>query len=313
MLGKTAGGLFWMLRYMERTENTARMIDAGLRISLTKSSAAESEWKSILTATGLLTAYTEGHDSIQGKQVIDFLLRDKTNSGSVISAVETARMNARLVRTALTREVFEAVNECWITLNEILAQPVRDQALPEVLQTIRQRAAFVRGALQGTMIRNDIYDFARIGTFFERADNVARIMDVKYYILLPSIMHVGTAQDNVQWEAILRATSSVRAYQTLNEGEYDPRQIVQHLVLDKRLPRSLAFCYKKIADNLGYLETDYGVRHPCHDMVDEINSRFATTTLDDIFDTGLHEFLTTFVGDNQTLGAQIERDYRFME
>ncbi len=313
MLGKTAGGLFWMLRYMERTENTARMIDAGLRISLTRSSAAESEWKSILTATGLLADYSARYDEVIGAQVIDFLLRDKTNGGSVISAVETARMNAKLVRTALTREVFEAVNECWITLNELLANPVREQALPEVLQTIRQRAAFVRGALQGSMIRNDIYDFARIGTFFERADNVARIMDVKYYILLPTIMHVGSAQDNVQWEAILRATSSVRAYQTLNDGEYNPRQIVEHLVLDKRLPRSLAFCYKKIADNLAYLESDYGVRHPCHDMVEEINNRFATTSLDEIFDTGLHEFLTAFVNDSQALGAQIERDYRFTE
>jgi uncharacterized alpha-E superfamily protein len=313
MLGKTAGGVFWMLRYMERSENTARMIDAGLRISLTRSSAADSEWTSILTSTGLLDIYLEKYDEVEGPKVINFLLRDTTNPGSVMSAVEAARTNARLVRTALTREVWEAVNECWMVLKDLLARPVRERDLPEILQTIRQRSAYVRGSLHGTMVRNDIYDFARLGTFFERADNVARVLDVKYYILLPSIMHVGTAADNVQWELILRATSSTRAYQTLNEGEYDPRQIARFLILDKRFPRSLAFCYGKISDNLGYLAEDYGMRMPCHQIVDQISNRFATTTIDQIFDYGLHEFVTEFLIESQKLGQQIETDYRFTE
>lgn len=313
MLGKTAGGVFWMLRYMERTENTARMIDAGLRISLTRSSAAESEWTSILTATGLRAAYEERHDEIEGGRVVNFLLRDKSNPGSVLSAVEDARTNARLVRTALTREVWEAVNECWMVLCDLLQRPVRQQDLPEILQTIRQRAAYVRGSLHGTMVRNDIYDFARMGTFFERADSAARVLDVKYYILLPSIMHVGSVTDNVQWETILRATSSTRAYQTLHEGEFDPRKIARFLILDRRLPRSLAFCYGKISDNLGYLASDYGQRMPCHKMVDQICQRFETATIDQIFEYGLHEFVSEFLADSQALGRQIEIDYRFYE
>lgn len=313
MLGKTAGGVFWMLRYMERSENTARMIDAGLRISLTRSSAAESEWTSILSALGMLHGYQERHDTIDGQKVINFLLRDRTHPGSVISAVEAARTSARLVRTALTREVWEAVNECWMVLQEMLARSVRQQDLPEILQTIRQRSAYVRGSLHGTMVRNDIYDFARMGTFFERADNVARVLDVKYYILLPSIMHVGTATDNVQWETILRATSSQRAYQTLHEGEFDPRAIARFLILDRRLPRSLHFCYGKIADNLGYLEQDYGMRLTCHGMVERICHRFETSTIDQIFEYGLHEFVTEFLADSQALGRQIEVDYRFYE
>ena len=313
MLGKTAGGVFWMLRYMERTENTARMIDAGLRISLTRSSAADSEWTSILTAAGLMQGYQERHEVIDGQRVINFLLRDKTNPGSVMSAVEEARTNARLVRTALTREVWEAVNECWMVLNELLARPVREQDLPDVLQTIRQRSAYVRGALHGSMVRNDIYDFARVGTFFERADNAARVLDVKYYILLPSIMHVGSVTDNVQWETILRATSSTRAYQTLHDGEFDPRKIARFLILDRRLPRSLEFCYGKIRDNLGYLADDYGERLPCHRMVDQICHRFQTGTIDQVFEYGLHEFVTEFLSDSQALGKQIEIDYRFHE
>ncbi|TNF58391.1 MAG: alpha-E domain-containing protein [Rhodobacteraceae bacterium] len=313
MLGKTANGVFWLMRYMERSENAARMIDAGLRISMTRSSAAESEWTSILTALGLLATYLEKHDRVDGQKVINFLLRDTDNPGSVLASVEIARTNARLVRTALTREVWEAVNECWMILRQVLDRPVGPQDLPEILKIIRQRSAFVRGATHGTMVRNDIYDFARIGTFFERADNAARVLDVKYYILLPSIMHVGTASDNVQWETILRATSAVRAYQTLHEGEYDPRKIARFLILDKRLPRSLAFCYGKIADNLQYLADDYGQRMPCHDMVARINERFATSSIDQIFDYGLHEFVTEFLADSQDLGRQIEIDYRFYE
>lgn len=313
MLGKTANGVFWLMRYMERSENAARMIDAGLRISMTRSSAAESEWTSILTALGLLGTYLGKHEVVEGPRVINFLLRDTDNPGSVLSSVETARTNARMVRTALTREVWEAVNECWMVLRDTLARPVAPQDLPEVLKIVRQRSAYVRGATHGTMVRNDIYDFARIGTFFERADNAARVLDVKYYILLPSIMHVGTATDNVQWETILRATSAVRAYQTLHEGEYDPRKIARFLILDKRLPRSLAFCYGKIADNLEYLADDYGQRLSCQAMVQRLNERFSSTTIDQIFDYGLHEFVTEFLSDSQELGRQIEIDYRFYE
>ena len=313
MLGKTAGGLFWLFRYMERSENVARMIDAGLRISLTRSSAADSEWTSILHATGLQDIYLQRYDTYSGPQVIDFLLRDEANPGSIRAVVELARNNARLVRTALTREVWEAVNECYFAFKDGLAHPVSDRDLPRVLQMIRQRSAFVRGALHGTMLRNDIYDFARIGTFFERADNTARILDVKYYILLPSVMHVGTTADNVQWETILRANSAVRAYQTLHDGDVDPLSIANFLMLDRRLPRSLAFCYGKIRDNLGYLETDYGARHPCHDLADKICKRFAAYDVDMIFEYGLHEFIRDFLTDSGNLGRQIETDYRFIE
>ncbi|WP_299043180.1 alpha-E domain-containing protein [uncultured Tateyamaria sp.] len=313
MLGKTAGGLFWMFRYLERAENTARMIDAGLRISLTRSSAAESEWTSILSSTGLSASYAATHGAPDGPKVIDFLLRDPNNAGSIMAGIEAARMNARVVRTALTREVWEAVNECYMVLKRLLSHPVQDRDLPRVLQVIRQRSAIVRGALHGTMVRNDIYNFARIGTFYERADNTARILDQKYYILLPSVRLVGSPSDNVQWETILRATSTTRAYQTLHEGDIDPKEIAEFLILDGRLPRSLAFCYGKIGDNLGYLEQEYGTRHTCQALADALCARFRSHDMNAIFDYGLHEFITDFLRDSASLGRQIEIDYRFIE
>lgn len=313
MLGKTAGGLFWMFRYLERAENTARMIDAGLRISLTRSSAAESEWTSILSSTGLKGAYEAAHGAPDGPKIIDFLLRDPNNPGSIMAGIEAARMNARVVRTALTREVWEAVNECYMVLKKLLAKPIADRDLPRVLQVIRQRSAFVRGAWHGSMVRNDMYNFGRIGTFFERADNTARILDQKYYILLPSVRLVGSPSDNVQWDTILRATSTTRAYQTLHDGDIDPRAIARFLILDGRLPRSLAFCYGKIGENLGYLQMEYDTRHRCHDLVDDLCKRFKSHDMNAIFDYGLHEFITDFLRDSTSLGRQIEIDYRFSE
>ena len=312
MLGKTAGGLFWMFRFLERSENTARMLDAGFHIALTRSTAAENEWSSVVAAAGATQAYTAKYDQYAARHVIDFLLRDKSNSSSVWSIIEGARNNARMVRTALTREVWEATNECWITLKDLLAQPVSERDLPEVLGTIRQQSALVRGALHGTMLRNDIYDFARLGTFLERADNTARILDVKYYVLLPSASFVGSSLDNVQWESILRSVSAQRAFRWLNPGEINPMSIAEFLILDRRLPRSLTFCYTKIVDNLSYLEGDYGLRLECHERAAPILSRLKESSINTIVDEGLHEFITAFIRDNMALGAQVEQDYRFI-
>lgn len=313
MLGKTAGGLFWMFRYLERSENTTRLLDAGFRIALTRSEAAANEWTSVVTTAGALAAYNEHYEDVNGPSVVDFLLRDRRNPSSVLSVVEAARNNARLVRTALTREVWEATNECWMTLSQILGRPVRDRDLPAVLSAIRQQSAVVRGALHGTMLRNDNYNFARIGTFIERADNTARILDVKYYLLLPSVSLVGSSMDNVQWETILRSVSANRAYRWLNGGDINPTGIADFLILDQTMPRSLVFCASKINDNLGYLAADYGERHDCHDHAATVYARLRDCTIASILESGLHEFLGGFIRDNNILGSLIEQDYRFIE
>lgn len=311
MLGKTAGGLFWMFRNLERSENTARLLDAGFRIALTRSRAAEDEWASVLTTAGVLDAYREHHESFAARTVINFLLREEANPSSVLNVIASARNNARLVRTGLTREVWEATNECWMNLTQLLTKPVMPRDLPGVLATIRQQSALVRGALHGTMLRNDIYDFARLGTFLERADNTARILDVKYYVLLPSIYSVGSSLDNVQWETILRSVSAQRAYRWTNGADINPRLIADFLILDRRMPRSLAFCYSKIVSNLDHLAEDYGARCESHEMAGAVDAMLAKGSIERIFDTGLHEFIQGFIVRNNGLGLQVEEDYRF--
>ncbi|MDE0933607.1 MAG: alpha-E domain-containing protein, partial [Novosphingopyxis baekryungensis] len=164
---------------MERSENYARLLEAGLRIAMTRSSAASEEWASVLTTAGGRSAYRRKYDEFRQSQIIDWMLRDRENPSSVLSVVKMARDNARLVRTALTREVWESVNECWMTLKDALAAPVADRDLPDMIDLIRRQSALVRGAMLGTLLRNDGFHFARLGTFIERADSTARIVDVK--------------------------------------------------------------------------------------------------------------------------------------
>ena len=311
MLGKTAGGLFWMFRYLERSENTARLIDAGFRMALTRDGDSADEWASVIDTAGARTAYQAKHEDFDGPSVIDFLLRDRDNSSSVLTSIEAARSNARLVRTALTREVWEATNESYMAVRGVLERPVRDRDLTHVLDMIRQQSALVRGALHGSMLRNDGYDFARLGTFLERADNTARILDVKYYVLLPSISKIGSSLDNKQWETVLRAVAGQRAWRWMSGGEVAPPGIAEFLILDKRMPRSLAFSVSKLADNMSYLEKEYGQRHPCHDMVDALGANLRDNTIEMIFERGLHDFLIDFLANIAALAAQIEADYRF--
>lgn len=311
MLGKTAGGLYWMFRFLERAENTARLIEAGFRIALTRSSDGEAEWKSVVTTAGARAGYDAKNEGYNATDVVNYLLRDMDNPSSVLNVTKSARDNARLVRTALTTEVWEAVNENWMTMQALLKRPVSDINLPSVLATIRQQSALVRGALYGTMLRNDIYDFSRIGTFIERADYTLRILDVKYYTLLPVTSFVGSNLDNVQWETILRSVSGHRAFRWLDEGDMTADAIAKFLILDGRFPRSLTFCVSRIEENLIHLAEEYGEHHPCHELAHSLRIRLKDRDIGSIFEDGLHEFIGSMISDNNALGFQIEQDYRF--
>jgi uncharacterized alpha-E superfamily protein len=245
--------------------------------------------------------------------VFNYMLRHHENPGSVLAMVERARTNARMVRAALTREVWEAINETWMRLKEVLARPVRETTLRHVLDSIRRETNHVRGTIMGTMLRNEIFNFARIGKFIERADNTARILDVKYYVLLPSVSYVGSSLDNVQWDNVLRSVSAERAYRWLNAGRMDPRSIGEFLILDGRFPRSLSFCYGKLRSNLAHLGREYGCEKPSHGLLRDADMQLHATSIDQIFDFGLHEFIGSFIARNQQLALQIQTDFRFIE
>ncbi|WP_421785154.1 alpha-E domain-containing protein [Hyphobacterium sp.] len=311
MLGKTASGLYWMFRQLERSENTARLLEAGFRMALTRQASGQAEWASVVRTASCDDGFRERHDTYEAGRVIDFLLRDAGNPVSVLSVFQQARNNARMVRPALTREVWESTNESWLLLKDLLAKPVSQSELPNVLATIRQRSAMVRGAWHGTALRNDIYSFARLGTRIERADNTARILDVKYYVLLPSAASIGSSLDNVQWESILRSASAARAFNWLHGGETTPYKIADFLIFNPQMPRSLVFCARDDLQALEDLAAMYGHRPESADRAKAILDDLDGQDIDAIFKSGLHEFLSEFLRANNALGSQIETDYRF--
>ena len=313
MLGRTANGLFWMFRYLERAENTARLLDAGLRMALTRDIVtAEEEWRSVIQASGQGSAYRAKHGTFTGIQVWNHILRDKDNAGSVLEMMRNVRTNARLVRNAISGELWSVVNESWMEIDEALSRPVGQGAVGGVIALIRRAGTLAHGAMVNSMLRDAGYHFARAGTFVERADNTARILDMKYYLLLPSLSYVGTTLDSGQWDQVLRSVSGDRAYRWLNAGQADPRGIVEFLVLDQRFPRSLAYSHTKLCEHLEALETIHGDTKESGRLIAQSSESLEGLTIERIFDQGLHEFLTGFTAANAGIGRAIADDYRFL-
>jgi uncharacterized alpha-E superfamily protein len=313
MLGKTAGGLFWMYRYLERAENTARLIEAGQRIALTRLDAGDSEWSSILQASGGKSAFDTEHEAVSRDAVVDWMLRSRANPSSVLSCIEAARQNARVVRTALTGEVWGATNAAYMRMREKLARKVSERDLPEVLREIRQHTSLVRGMTYGTLLRNDIYYFVRLGTYLERADNTARILDVKYYVLLPSISAVRSSLDNVQWETILRSVSARGGFRMEYGAGGGPEEITEFLTLNTRMPRSLAFCAHKLRSSLRVLHKGNQGSLASLELVGHLQDNYLSQDVSAVFERGLHEFIQEVLDQLRTIAQQIEIDFRFYE
>ncbi len=314
MLGRTASSLFWMSRYMERAENMARLLEVGHRISLMpgRIEGHRDDWRSTLLSAGCEQAYLQKHKDVSGPQVIDFLIFDDSNPSSIRSVVRTARNNGRAVRTALTRDVWESINSTWNELITIKPADVSKDRLPVFLDWVKQRSMSFRGAVLGTMLRNENYYFSQLGNFIERADNTARILDVKYFILLPKPSDVGSDLDLLQWGLILRSVSAHRAYRWFyRDSSYKPWLIAEFLILREEMPRSLAFSYQWINAALSGLAGLHGKTSPVHTQAAETLAFLRRRTMSDIFQSGLHEFLQDFITGNNALSRDIGSAYNF--
>jgi uncharacterized alpha-E superfamily protein len=314
MLGRTAASLYWMSRYMERAENMARLLEVGYRISLMPGAIEghRDEWRSTLQSAACDWAYSQKHAEITAAKVIQFLIFDEDNSSSIRSSVKTARNNGRAVRTALTRDVWESINTTWNELSQVKPSTMTADRLPVFLDWVKQRVMSFRGALLGTMLRNDTYYFSQLGNFIERADNTARILDVKYFILLPKPSDVGSDIDMQQWAQILRSVSAHRSYRWFyRDSKYRPWLIAEFLILKDEMPRSLVFSYGWINRALAGLAIHYGRKSECHDQARATYDWLKDANMDQIFQSGLHEFLQDFIAGNAKLSQSIARNYNF--
>ncbi|WDR06657.1 alpha-E domain-containing protein [Devosia rhodophyticola] len=313
MLGRTAQHLFWLSRYVERAENMARLLDVGYRMSLTarREGGASEHMLSMMQAAEVEEAFAAKYDQADLDSVVHFMMFDPDNPSSVFSCLLAARTNARSVRTAITLDMWESLNSAWLTFSQIKPRDVKGAKLLGVLQWVKQLSHEFRGALLGTKLRDDGYCFSQVGNFIERADNTARILDMKYYVLLPRAKMIGGDLDIQQWTLILRAASAHRSYRHVYHDRYKAHNIADFLILRPEMPRSLVYCAQMIEETLGGLTKLYGAKQECHEAAAELAAMVANNSMDKIFADGLHDFLTEFLARNYRVTETLSDSYNF--
>ena len=318
MLSRTADNLFWLSRYMERADFLARIVQATQRLTSLPVDYGQprqgTEWESALEAAGTADGFLKTGQAMDEPNVIEYLTFSVDNPSSIRNCIEYARANARSVRTALTVEMWEAINSAWIELKrfeQINAGRSRfdREDLTRFLDFVKKTSLDFDGCAYRTMLRTDAYWFSRLGVFIERADNTARILDVKYHVLLPESEAVGGSLDYFQWTAILRAVSAHTAYHWVYRQSIKPWLVADLLILRMEMPRSLIACYDNIVYFLDCLGRAYGVQGASQRHARAVMERLGSATTREIFQNGLHEFITTFVEDNSRLGETISAQY----
>lgn len=309
MLSRAAESLYWMARYVERAGAAARLIEMGQRMTMLPRSFSQDEWRSVARAAGAAPLLEE-EPAIDETAIIRVVMLDKENPSSIRSCLERARANGRAVRTALTSDVWEALNEGWRTLEGVDTATAR-RDLPGLLDWVKQRTALFRGAAVNSMLRTDRYDFLMVGAHVERVEATLRLLDVKAAALLPETDVVGGGRDYHQWTSVLYATSALRAYHHVYRGDYSPETIADFLVLNRSFPRSLAFCYERIGEHLARLARAYGQRHECHAIVSRMIAELDDLEMGAVFQSGLHDFIQEALRTNARLSAEIYRAYHF--
>jgi uncharacterized alpha-E superfamily protein len=316
MLSRTADHLFWLARYVERADFLARIVEATQRLAAlpTSYSGSGTEWESALESSGAADGFRASRGAIEEANVVEYLTFAPDNPSSIRNCIEFARTNARAVRAALTVEMWEAINSAWIELkryeNSNIARGRYDrEELSRFLEFVKKTSLDYDGSADRTMLRNDAYWFSRLGLYIERADNTARILDVKYHVLLPKDEAVGGSLDYFQWTAVLRAVSALTAYHWIYRENVKPWLIADLLILKLEMPRSLIACYDNIVRFLDAIAKDYGRAGASQAQAHDIMTRLETATTKEIFRQGLHEFITEFIEDNDRLGGAITEQY----
>jgi uncharacterized alpha-E superfamily protein len=272
-------------------------------------SGATNEWETAIATAGCSAAFFNTYEQANEDTVTDFLAFASTNPSSIRSCFEVARTNARAVRTALTVEMWEAINGTWLELKRFGSGAASREQLAQFLRWVQESSLRFDGSAYRTMLRNDAYWFTRLGVFIERADNTARILDVKYHLLLPEQQHIGGPLDYFQWAAILRSVSALTAYHWVYRESLKPWLVADLLMLNTEMPRSLASCYVSLVEHLDNIARAYGRQGPAQRLARAIRTRLENSRMDEIFQRGLHEFIGEFIADNNRLGSAIAEQY----
>lgn len=311
MLSRTAAALYWLGRYVERADFTARLVEATVRLdALSARPAGEAAWASALSVTYNAEGFAATGQSVSQQPVARYLTLDMTHPGSIVRCLEQARNNARAVRTALTREAWTAINRLWLLFAN-RSSPGGSAATLNLVEGVMAEARGFEGAVH-RMMRNEATLLIQLGAAIERADNTARLLDVKYHLLLPEGEQVGGVVDRDQWTTILQTVSAVTAYRWLYSDGLKPVNVIDLLVCHAELPRSLAACVEEVVELLNALAKRTGLQGEADRMARGRIARMQKTRSHEVIVSGLHEYLEAFIHENALLDAAVARQFRFI-
>ena len=311
MLSRTADHLFWMARYTERAENTARMLDVNVQTALLPQSAEDTErgWRAMLGISELQDDFDRKYSGLTARDVIDFMARDPANPSSIVSCLASARENARAVRGTLTTEVWETHNTTWLELqNQLRSKRLGSDPSP-FFEWVKYRSHLSRGVTIGTMLKDEAFYFIRLGTHLERADNTARIIDVKFHGDGKQGEHAGqdAQRDFYYWAAILRSVSAFEIYRKVYRDVITPARVAELLMLRPDMPRSLMGCMEEVVANLKQVCNDSSAA--TERFAGRLHAQLKFASIDDILEEGLHDYLDRFLADINELGNRVSRDF----
>ncbi|MDQ7989858.1 MAG: alpha-E domain-containing protein [Candidatus Dactylopiibacterium sp.] len=308
MLSRTADHLYWMARYIERAENLARMLDVNNRMLLLPQSEHEITrlWRETLDSIGLLETYTATHADISPSSVVHFMALDRTNPGSIYSCLRAARENAHAVRGTLTAELWETINATWLDLRGYDIKKMGADELDGFFEWVKLRSHQSRGVTFATMTRDESNSFLRLGTFIERADNTARILDVKYNFISEAPRREASGE-YYQWSALLHSVSAFETYRRTYRDQITPARVAELLILRMDMPRSLAYCTSEMERFLSQVCNSRSAE--TQRRAGELASSLRYGRLEDILDTCVHAYLTRFIIRVNDIGNRLAADF----
>ncbi len=315
MLSRTADHLFWMSRYTERAENTARLLDVNWQMSLLPSASidgadpSEEGWLSMLKISELEHAFFARHKSISGRAVLDFMTRDANNPSSIYCCLQQARENARAVRGSLTTEAWETINTTWLDLQQQLQHELLERDPSQFFEWVKFRSHLARGVLVGTMLQDDAMNFIGLGTFLERADNTARILDHRYHNSDSQVHHTSDApRDFYHWTAVLRSVSGFEIYRKVYRDVVTPERVAELLILRKDMPRSLLASMNEVCEHLEQVRNQRSGE--TMRLAGKLRAELQYGRIDDLLEEDdLHAYLKRFMERVGALGVQISQDF----
>lgn len=310
MLSRVASAVYWAARYIERAENTARWVDVNLQMSLDAPISFSDQWQPLVAITGDLPAFLDRYEFATRERVLRYLTTDPANPSSILSCVRQARENARSIREVLSSEMWEEINHFYLRVSEYAASDHASLDSHDFFNDVKLRSHLVAGVADNTMSHSEVWHFFQLGRLLERADNTSRLLDMKYFLLLPSAEDVGGPIDEMQWSILLRSASAFEMYRK-RHGRIDPEQVVEFLMLDIEFPRAILYCLACADDSLHAISGSppEAARNSAERLLGRLRAELAYAQASEIIASGLHEYCDRFQARLNQVGAAIAETF----